>query len=168
MKFRCILFPPVLVLCTLSCPPLPNAGELYIWTDNEGVTHASDRPPLEKVRLDGTIKFESLTEERKQEILSEKEAEIERARQQEAEEERKKKIQRQQQMADEERARARATITRQNSMIRRLANQARDAEERALDAETELWRATTGFSTRLQQAQDENDWLRGELEELGH
>jgi len=50
VKLRCLFFLPAPVPCALLCRPLLNGGELYIWPDNGGVTHASDGPPLENVR----------------------------------------------------------------------------------------------------------------------
>lgn len=37
-------------------------GQLYMWTDKKGVTHVSDQPPKEDVKLKDTIEYKEMKE----------------------------------------------------------------------------------------------------------
>jgi len=113
MKSCSLAFLSILALISLSCPSLLNAAEMYSWTDEEGVTHLSDKPPPEGVKVDKSIKYDPLTGEEKQRIQAEKEAEREEYRRLEAEEKERRQILMQE---EAERRRARAEAQQNNEI----------------------------------------------------
>jgi len=173
----------VLALFNLYCLPMSNAGEAYIWTDAEGVIHATTTPPPNGVKVNESFNCGSPTEEksgqippgigvesRQYRLPNVVEGQVRQRQSMSGQLENQKwanaqeAINRQNEIIkdqNEEIRRANYIIKQQNKIIKRLAQQARAAEDRALDAEAELNAAITGCESALDRLED--FYLRSKL-----
>ncbi|MGL4221581.1 MAG: DUF4124 domain-containing protein, partial [Shewanella sp.] len=42
---------PIFALFLLMCTPFVNASSIYTWVDEKGVTHYSEQPPAQDIRI---------------------------------------------------------------------------------------------------------------------